>query len=84
MPGGKAGAWASVVLTLAGVIFAIVLFFYLVPTGTPKVTYWVVTGGGTAISMLVGWWLASRGGTAGHEVAQRMRRRAKDAAGRLS
>ena len=84
VPGGKVGAWASVVLTLAGVIFAIVLFFYLVPTGTPKVTYWVVTGGGTAISMLVGWWLASRGGTAGHEVAAADAPAAKDAAGRLS
>ena len=40
----------------------IVLFFYLVPEGTPKATYWIVTGGGTAISMLIGWWLAVRGG----------------------
>ena len=48
------------VFTVGGVIFAIVLFFYLVPTGTPKVTYWVVTGGGTAISMLIGWWLSRR------------------------
>ena len=84
VPGGKVGAWASVVLTLAGVIFAIVLFFYLVPAGTPKVTYWVVTGGGTAISMLVGWWLASRGGKAGHELAAADAPAAKDAAGRLS
>jgi len=62
VPGGKAGAWVSVLLTMAGVIFAIVLFFYLVPEGTPKATYWIVTGGGTAISMLIGWWLAARGG----------------------
>jgi len=64
VPGGRAGAWLSVVLTVAGVGFAIVLFFYLVPDGTPKVTYWIVTGGGTAISMVVGWWLARRGGGA--------------------
>ncbi|HTX68123.1 MAG TPA: amino acid permease [Thermoleophilia bacterium] len=62
VPWGRPGAWISVVLTMAGVIFAIVLFFYLVPEGTPKVTYWVVTIGGTAISMLVGWWLAVRAG----------------------
>jgi amino acid transporter len=62
VPGGKPGAWISVLLTMAGVIFAIVLFFYLVPEGTPKATYWIVTAGGTAISMLVGWWLAVRGG----------------------
>jgi glutamate:GABA antiporter len=62
MPGGKAGAWVSVLLTMAGVIFAIVLFFYLVPEGTPKATYWIVTAGGTAVSMLIGWWLAVRGG----------------------
>jgi len=62
VPGGKAGAWVSVLLTMAGVIFAIVLFFYLVPEGTPKTTYWIVTAGGTAISMLIGWWLTVRGG----------------------
>ena len=61
VPGGKPGAWVSVILTMAGVIFAIVLFFYLVPEGTPKATYWIVTAGGTAVSMLVGWWLAVRG-----------------------
>src|SRR5664280_719206 len=64
VPGGKAGAWVSVLLTMAGVIFAIVLFFYLVPEGTPKATYWIVTAGGTAISMLIGWWLAVRGAEA--------------------
>jgi glutamate:GABA antiporter len=60
VPGGRLGAWVAVVLTVAGVAFAIVLFFYLVPTGTPKATYWVVTAGGTAISMLIGWWLSRR------------------------
>ncbi len=60
VPGGKVGAWVSVGLAWAGVAFAIVLFFYLVPTGTPSVTYWAITGTGTAVSMLVGWWLAVR------------------------
>ncbi len=62
VPGGAAGAWVSVVLSLAGILFAIVLFFYLVPEGTPKTTYWIVTGGGTALTILVGWWLSRRGG----------------------
>ena len=69
VPGGKVGAWLSVLLTMAGVIFAIVLFFYLVPEGTPKTTYWIVTGGGTAISMLIGWWLAARGSKGGADDA---------------
>ncbi|MGD0220679.1 MAG: APC family permease [Acidimicrobiales bacterium] len=60
VPGGAFGAWLSVFLAMAGVAFAIVLFFYLVPTGTPTVTYWAITSGGTAVSMLVGWWLAAR------------------------
>ena len=82
VPGGRVGAWASVLLTLAGVIFAIVFFFYLVPAGTPKVTYWVVTGGGTAMSMLVGWWLAGRGGKKAREIAAPGMPGAQDAAGR--
>ena len=68
LPGGKPAAWVSVVLTMAGVIFAIILFFYLVPEGTPKATYWIVTAGGPAVSMLVGWWRAVRGGAAGRSV----------------
>ena len=57
------GVWLSVLLAMAGVLFAITLFFYLVPTGTPKATYWWVTGGGTFVSMLVGWWLARHSST---------------------
>lgn len=60
VPGGHVGPWVSVCLAMAGVAFAIVLFFYLVPTGTPTVTYWAVTSTGTVVSMLVGWWLAAR------------------------
>jgi len=63
VPFGKPGVWVSVLLTMGGVLFAITLFFYLVPSGTPKATYWWVTGGGTVVSMLVGWWLAQRIGT---------------------
>jgi amino acid transporter len=60
VPFNRGGAWLSVLLTTGGVMFAITLFFYLVPTGTPRATYWWVTGGGTALSMVVGWWLAQR------------------------
>ena len=65
VPFGRPGAWLNVILTVAGVMFAITLFFYLVPTGTTKSTYWWVTGGGTSVSMLVGWWLAQRIGRDG-------------------
>ena len=64
-------------------IFAIVFFFYLVPAGTPKVTYWVVTGGGTAVSMLVGWWLASRGGKGRSETVAPTAPQSTGATGRL-
>ena len=64
-------------------LFAIVLFFYLVPEGTPKVTYWVITVGGTVISMLVGWWLAAKGGKEGSELAPPGGPEAGDAAGTL-
>jgi amino acid transporter len=65
VPFNRSGAWVSVLLTTAGVLFAITLFFYLVPTGTARATYWWVTGGGTVLSMLVGWWLARRIGAHG-------------------
>jgi hypothetical protein len=54
VPGGRLGAWLSVILTEGGILFAIVLFFYSVPSGTPKITYWGITGGGTVVTLLVG------------------------------
>ena len=62
VPGGKAGAWLWVILCEAGVVFAIVAFFWLVPDGTPKATYWGITIGGTLISIVIGLWLGRGGG----------------------
>ena len=61
VPGGMAGAWLWVILCEVGVVFAIIAFFWLVPTGTPKLTYWGITGGGTLISVAIGVWLGRRG-----------------------
>jgi amino acid transporter len=60
VPGGKVGAWVSVVLCEAGILFAIVLFFYAVPEGTPRLTYWGITGIGTIVTLLVGLWFYER------------------------
>ena len=62
VPGGTAGAWLWVILCEAGVVFAIVAFFWLIPEGTPKATYWGITVGGTLVSIVAGLWLG-RGGT---------------------
>ena len=60
VPGGKKGAWLSVLLGEIGVVFAIIAFFWLVPQGTPRMTYWGITGGGTVLSVVVGWWLGRK------------------------
>ena len=60
VPGGKVGAWVSVLLCEAGVVFAIIAFFWLIPQGTPKLTYWGITAGGTVLSVVIGWWLGRR------------------------
>ena len=57
VPWGRFGAWLWVVLCEIGIAFTIVLFFYAVPAGTPRLTYWAITGGGTAISIIVGWFM---------------------------
>lgn len=60
IPGGAFGAWVSVILAEAGVLFAVVLFFQQVPEDTPLGAYLGITAGGTALSLLVGWILARR------------------------
>ncbi len=64
VPGCRAGAWLCALLCQAGVVFAVVAFFWLVPDGTPRATYWAITGGGTLLSIVVGLWLARRGESA--------------------
>jgi len=64
VPGGTAGAWISTILCEAGIVLTLFLFFYFPVEGTSKSVFWAVTGGGTVLSLLIGWWLyrhASRG-----------------------
>jgi len=53
-PGGAVGAWVWTILCTAGIVLTLVLFFYVVPEGTPKWTYWGITGIGTIASIVVG------------------------------
>jgi glutamate:GABA antiporter len=57
VPGGKAGAWLSVILCELGIILTVFLFFYFPAEGVSESTFWSITGVGTALSLLVGWWL---------------------------
>jgi amino acid transporter len=57
VPGGKAGAWTATVLCEAGIILTLFLFFYFPAEGVSKATFWIITGGGTVVSLLIGWWL---------------------------
>jgi glutamate:GABA antiporter len=57
VPGGAAGAWISTVLCEAGIILTLFLFFYFPVEGTSKMVFWTITGGGTVVSLLIGWWL---------------------------
>jgi len=69
VPWGNFGAWLWTILCETGIVFTIVLFFYAVPDGTPRLTYWAVTGGGTIISFIVGWWLYRHASRASSEAA---------------
>lgn len=57
VPGGKAGAWIATILCEAGIIMTLFLFFYFPIEGTSKGAFWAITGGGTIVSLLIGWWL---------------------------
>jgi amino acid transporter len=57
IPGGKAGAWIATLLCEAGIVLTLFLFFYFPAEGVSKGTFWVITGGGTIVSLLIGWWL---------------------------
>jgi amino acid transporter len=57
VPGGKAGAWISAVLCELGIVLTVFLFFYFPAEGVSKGTFWLITVGGTALSLLVGWLL---------------------------
>ena len=40
-----------------GIILTLFLFFYFPVEGTSKASFWAITGGGTIVSLLIGWWL---------------------------
>jgi amino acid transporter len=57
IPGGKAGAWIATILCEAGIVLTLFLFFYFPAEGVSKGAFWLITGGGTIVSLLIGWWL---------------------------
>ena len=57
VPGGTAGAWIATILCETGIVLTLFLFFYFPVEGTSKGAFWAITGGGTIISLLIGWWL---------------------------
>ncbi|MBE0527785.1 MAG: amino acid permease, partial [Thermoleophilia bacterium] len=57
VPGGAAGAWIATLLCEAGILLILCLFFSFPAEGTSKGVFWLITAGGTIISLLIGWWL---------------------------
>jgi glutamate:GABA antiporter len=57
IPGGNAGAWIATILCEAGILLTLFLFFYFPAEGTSKGVFWLITAGGTIVSLLIGWWL---------------------------
>ena len=63
VPGGAVGAWICTVLCTLIMALVIFIFFYQVPEGTPRGIFYGICGGGTLVSMLIGWilYLRARG-----------------------
>ena len=57
VPGGNAGAWVWATLCELGIVMTLVLFFIAPPEDTPLAAFYMITGGGTVISVAVGFWL---------------------------
>jgi amino acid transporter len=60
IPGGKSGLWLAAGLGELFIAATVFLFFQQVPEGTSPSIYWAITGGGTALTLLVGWALYHR------------------------
>ncbi|HQJ26552.1 MAG TPA: APC family permease [Thermoleophilia bacterium] len=60
VPLGRLGVWLWPLLCEAGIVFTLVLFFWVVPEDVPRSTFWGITVGGTIVSILIGWWLSLR------------------------
>jgi amino acid transporter len=76
VPGGKAGAWIVTILCETGILLTLFLFFYFPVEGTSKGAFWAITGGGTVISLFIGWWLYWR---ASHKSSARLKPEPTDA-----
>ena len=57
VPGGRAGAWIATILCEVGIALTLFLFFYFPIEGTSKAAFLLITGGGTVLSLFIGWWL---------------------------
>lgn len=59
VPLGRVGVWLWSLLCEAGIVFTLVLFFWVVPEDVPRSTFWGITIGGTIVSILIGVWLSA-------------------------
>lgn len=57
VPGGDAGAMLWTILCEIGIFGTLALFFIAPPPDTPLVPFYIITVGGTIISIIVGFWL---------------------------
>jgi amino acid transporter len=57
VPGGNVGAWIWAILCELGILVTLALFFIAPPEDTPLVAFYIITVGGTLISIAVGFLL---------------------------
>jgi glutamate:GABA antiporter len=57
VPGGNAGPWVWAIMCELGILLTLALFFVAPPEGTPLGAFYIITVGGTLISIGVGFWL---------------------------
>jgi len=70
VPGGNAGAWIWATLCELGIAFTLALFFIAPPEGTPKLAFYLITVGGTVVSIVAGFWLYAHAKNKGTLVAR--------------
>jgi amino acid transporter len=63
VPGGPAGAWIVTILCWVAMAATILIFFIDLPEDTPAGIFYGIAGGGTIVTIIVGWllWLQARG-----------------------
>ncbi len=60
VPGGAFGAWLCAILCWVIMAAVIFIFFYLPPEDTPLAAFYGICGGGTVLTIIVGWLLYAR------------------------